>query len=101
MAVLTRKEYENSKRSPSKQADEGAKAPDSVSKVSEERVEFVFFYPDNRMSGYHNGVHRMVIDGREIEHDIIDGIIKVQSNKEKEALLNEGWLFLRKQEVKE
>lgn len=100
MPVLTRKEFEKIKKSPPKKV---SIKEDPIPELTEEETlfEYVFFYPENRLSGYHNGTYRVTIDGTVREHSIIDGIVKVQSIREREALLNEGFIFLRRQEVKE
>ena len=100
MAVRTLKEFEKLKQKSTAKAVEGEKSPELL-EVIEPEFEYVFFYPDNRANAYHNGTYRLTIEDKIVERPIVDGVIKVYSLKEKEILLNDGFLFLRKQEVKE
>jgi hypothetical protein len=105
MPVFTLKEFEKrSKASPS----EATTVEQSAVVVEEEKeippapiLEHVFFYPDNRINGYHNGTYKALIKEEIIEVPIVDGVIKVKSLELKEALINEGFTFLRTQEVVE
>lgn len=98
MGVLTLKEWEKHKSPPPIKG--GAVEKSAAPPEKEEQLfEYVFFYPDNITDRYHTGVYRVNVDGVIKEHPIVNGVVKVRSIKERDALIKEGFLFIKVQEV--
>jgi len=97
MAILTHREYE---------AKNEIKQSGAVTKIAapidtiEEETEHVLFYPDNGADRYHNGTYKLEIDGMIKDIEIVNGSVRVGSQRECEALKRDGFLFVSTREVK-